>query len=114
MLQIFEESLDESIAEKVGWLSYCPTPWESASNDVQQRRVNFQLSNQISLFGTKVTSIQQKTVKGKGNGHALTVDEDWALHDVPYGENFQVSLSLSFFFFVKFVLAITWSYEVQF
>ena len=92
MLQIFEESLDESIAEKVGWLSYCSMPWESTSNDVQQRHVNFKLSNQISLFGTKVTSIQQKTVKLKGNGHALTIDEDWSLHDVPYGENFQVSL----------------------
>jgi hypothetical protein len=94
MVRIFEKNLDERIAEKVGWLAYSPSSWEIAGDDVQERCLSFHLSNQIALFGAKVTCIQQKTAKEYG--HSLIVEEDWTLHDVPtVGEYFQVSLSLS-------------------
>jgi hypothetical protein len=95
IIQIYEkENLHERIAENVGWLCYCPTPWESMGADVQQRRVSFKLSNRISLFGTNVTCIQQKTVKR--SGHGVIVDEIWTLHDVPFGDNFQVYTLFTF------------------
>ena len=107
MTQVYEkENLDERIAESVGWLCFCPTPWESMGNDAQQRRVSFKLSNQISLFGTDVTCIQQKTIKR--NGHVVIVDEEWTLHDVPFGDNFQVFFS----FFTHYIrLTLMTSYK---
>ncbi|KAH6558940.1 hypothetical protein KP509_1Z037100 [Ceratopteris richardii] len=92
LLLIFEkEKLDEKIAERTGLLNYMPTPWESVGDDnVQQRRVTYKLSNQISLFGTNVTSIQQKMIKA--DRHALHLDEVLTLHDVPFGDNFQIQV----------------------
>lgn len=90
MTMIYEkEKLDEKIAEKAGWLNYDATPWECVGGDaVQQRRVTFKLSNQISLFETNVTCVQQKTKQA--DEHALFVDELLTLHDVPFGDNFQI------------------------
>ncbi|MCO5559948.1 hypothetical protein L7F22_013552 [Adiantum nelumboides] len=86
-----KENLDEKIAEKTGHLNYFPTPWESTGdNVVEQRRVTFKLSNQISLFGTNVTCIQQKTKQA--DGHAFYIDEVLTLHDVPFGDNFQIQV----------------------
>lgn len=100
MVRIFEKNLDERIAEKVGWLAYSPSSWEIAGDDVQERCLSFQLSNQIALFGAKVTCIQQKTAKEYG--HSLIVEEDWTLHDVPtVGEYFQVCLPLSLTFIIS-------------
>lgn len=90
MVQMYEkENLEEKIAEKAGWLEYCPTPWESMGEEgVQQRQISFKLSKQISLFGTNVTCIQQKT--HRNDGHACYVDEVLTLHDVPFGDYFQI------------------------
>ncbi|KAI5059333.1 hypothetical protein GOP47_0025652 [Adiantum capillus-veneris] len=92
LVLIYErEKLDEKIAEKTGHLNYFPTPWESMADDnVQQRRATFKLSNQISLFGTNVTCIQQKTKQA--DGHAVFLDEVLTLHDVPFGDNFQIQV----------------------
>ncbi|KAH7306526.1 hypothetical protein KP509_22G016900 [Ceratopteris richardii] len=92
LLSIFEnEKLEEKIAKKMGRLNYVPTAWESMGDDnVQQRRVSYKLSNQISLFGTTVTSIQQKTKLA--DGHTLYLDEVLTLHDVPFGDNFQIQV----------------------
>lgn len=94
LVSIYEkEKLEEKIAEKTGRLNYLPTPWESMGEDgVQQRRVTFKLSNQISLFGTNVTCIQQKTKQE--DGQSLHMDEVLTLHDVPFGDNFQIQVRI--------------------
>lgn len=89
MVQMYEEeNLDEKIAEKAGWLEYCPTPWEIVSEEgVRQRQISFRLSKQISLFETYVTCIQQKSQQNEGH---TCIDEMLTLHDVPFGDYFQI------------------------
>ena len=86
------ENLEGRVMRKMGRLNYFATPWESLDEDktTEQRRVSYKLSNRISLFATNVTCIQQKNVRD--DGHALFIDEVLTLHDVPFGDNFQVHL----------------------
>lgn len=89
MLIYVKENLDEKIAEKTGHLNYSTTPWEPIAGDaVQQRCIMYKLSNRIALFGTNVTCIQQKTKQE--DGQALFIDEVLTLHEVPFGDYFQI------------------------
>lgn len=90
-MSLFEQGgLEEAMAEKMGYLNYVSTPWErlEGQNGVQRRHTSYHLNRQISQFGSKVSCIQQRTMSDSMKSCVL--DEVITLHDVPFGDHFQV------------------------
>lgn len=103
-MSLFEKGrLEEVVAEKMGYINFVSTPWErlEGQNNVQRRQVSYHLNRQISQFGSKVSCIQQKTMLD--NMKLYILDEVLTLHDVPFGDHFQV---LIVYFTSKFILCI--------
>ena len=88
--------LEEVVAEKVGYMNYVSASWDRLDSQpgVQRRQVSYQLNRQINQFGSKVSCIQQKTVSDDLDSCVL--DEVLTLHDVPFGDHFQVTTSSPF------------------
>lgn len=92
-MSLFEQGgLEEAMAEKMGYLNYVSTPWErlEGQNGVQRRHTSYHLNRQISQFGSKVSCIQQRTMSDSMKSCVL--DEVITLHDVPFGDHFQVQV----------------------
>ncbi|KAG0631154.1 hypothetical protein M758_1G231500 [Ceratodon purpureus] len=97
VMTLFEKGgLEEVVAEKMGYVNYVSTPWErldshhGPQNNVLRRQISYHLNRQISQFGSKVSCIQQKTISE--NMKSCVVDEVLTLHDVPFGDHFQVQV----------------------
>ena len=82
--------LDLSIHETLGLMNYTVTPWEHVEEKIgaHRRQASYSLNRQISQFGTKVTCVQQQTVSD--DLKKLVTNEILTLHDVPFGEYFEV------------------------
>lgn len=90
-MSLFEKGgLEEAVAEKMGYINYVSTPWErlEGQNGVQRRHTSYHLNRQISQVGSKVSCIQQKTTSDSMKFYVL--DEVITLHDVSFGDHFQV------------------------
>lgn len=61
---------------------------------VTRRQVSYTLNRQQCRFGSAVTSIQQKTISD--DTKTGLIEEVMTLHDVPFGDHFQV-LGISLF-----------------
>lgn len=87
---LHNEKLDAAVNEKLGLMEYKSTPWEQIDEKpgVQRRQLSYSLNRQISQFGSKVSCIQQETVSD--DNKKLVIDEILTLHDVPFGDHFQV------------------------
>lgn len=73
-----------------GCLNYHTTPWERLADkpNVERRQVSYKYCPRLCRFGSTVTCSQQKTV---GDDKKLAVVEEiLTLHDVPFGDHFQV------------------------
>ncbi|CAM6037416.1 unnamed protein product [Sphagnum compactum] len=91
LLLLFQrQKLDEIVSEKLGWVNYKATPWERVEDkpESQRRQLSYSLNRQISQCGSKVSCVQQKTVAA--DMMSCTIEEIMTLHDVPFGEHFQV------------------------
>lgn len=98
-----DDKMDKSVNEKLGIVNYNSTPWElvEKKSGVQRRQISYNLNKNLSQFGSKVSCIQQQSASD--DKKKLTIDEILTLHDVPFGDHFQVSpLSL----LVPFVVVI--------
>jgi hypothetical protein len=88
------------------------TPWEHVEERIgaHRRRASYSLNRQISQFGTKVTCIQQQTVSD--DLKKLVTNEILTLHDVPFGEYFEVFVLIAshvgFFIKDKKVVQMSW------
>ncbi len=93
MLLFQRQKLDEIVSEKLEWVNYKATPWERVEDkpESQRRQLSYSLNRQISQCGSKVSCVQQKTVAA--DMMSCTIEEIMTLHDVPFGEHFQVCLS---------------------
>jgi len=97
VMTLFERGgLEQTVAEKMGYVDYVSSPWErldsqhGAQNNVLRRQISYHLNRQISQFGSKVSCVQQKT--SSENMKSCVVDEVLTLHDVPFGDHFQVQV----------------------
>ncbi|KAG0621016.1 hypothetical protein M758_4G261700 [Ceratodon purpureus] len=93
VMTLFDKGpLEEVVAEKVGYMNYVSASWDRLDSQpgVQRRQVSYQLNRQINQFGSKVSCIQQKTVSDDLDSCVL--DEVLTLHDVPFGDHFQVQV----------------------
>lgn len=86
-----DDRMDKSVNEKLGIVNYSSTPWElvEKKSGVQRREISYNLNKKLSQFGSKVSCIQQQTASD--DKKKLTIDEILTLHDVPFGDHFQVS-----------------------
>lgn len=86
-----DAKMDKSVNEKLGIVNYNSTPWElvEKKSGVQRRQISYNLNKKLSQFGSKVSCIQQQTASD--DKKKLTIDEILTLHDVPFGDHFQVS-----------------------
>lgn len=82
--------LEEVVTEKMGYMNYVSASWDRLDGQpgVQRRQISYQLNRQITQFGSKVSCIQQKTISD--NLESCVLDEVLTLHDVPFGDHFQV------------------------
>ncbi|EFJ15178.1 hypothetical protein SELMODRAFT_118690 [Selaginella moellendorffii] len=88
MVLLYEkENLEEKVMEKLGCMNYTVSPWENEGPG-QRRQVNYRLNRQMCQFGSIVSGVQQKVVSS--NHLTASVDEILTLHDVPFGDNFQI------------------------
>jgi len=94
VLSVFQnKDLDERVHEKLGLVDYKSTVWESVEQKpgVQRRQESYTLNRQISQFGSKVSCIQQITVTSE-DAKKIVIDDMLTLHDVPFGDHFQVQV----------------------
>ena len=86
-----DERMDKSVNEKLGIVNYSSTPWElvEKKSGVKRRQISYNLNKKLSQFGSKVSCIQQQT--SSDDKKKLTIDEILTLHDVPFGDHFQVN-----------------------
>lgn len=87
-----DERMDKSVNEKLGIVNYSSTPWElvEKKSGVKRRQISYNLNKKLSQFGSKVSCIQQQT--SSDDKKKLTIDEILTLHDVPFGDHFQVNI----------------------
>jgi hypothetical protein len=96
VLSVFKnKDLDERVHEKLGLIDYKSTGWENVDQKpgVQRRQESYTLNRQISQFGSKVSCIQQITVTSE-DAKKIVIDDMLTLHDVPFGDHFQVISSM--------------------
>ncbi|CAK9278846.1 unnamed protein product [Sphagnum jensenii] len=94
VLSVFKnKDLDERVHEKLGLIDYKSTGWENVEQKpgVQRRQESYTLNRQISQFGSKVSCIQQITVTSE-DAKKIVIDDMLTLHDVPFGDHFQVQV----------------------
>lgn len=84
--------MERKIMEKSGCLNYASTTWESKKPGIYERRVSYKYNHTVSVFGGGVTCSQQKSPAPNDEGWIL--NDIVALHDVPFGDHFRVSLLL--------------------
>lgn len=84
--------MERKIMEKSGCLNYASTTWESKKPGIYERRVSYKYNHTVSVFGGGVTCSQQKSTAPNDEGWIL--NDIVALHDVPFGDNFRVTLLL--------------------
>lgn len=88
---IFVDDQKEHIVnEKLGLSNYESSPWEvvDGKTGIQRRHRSYKLNRLITQFGSKISSIQQKTLSP--DSKKLIINEILTLHDVPFGDHFQV------------------------
>ncbi|KAF8408305.1 hypothetical protein HHK36_007453 [Tetracentron sinense] len=87
LMEMFDGgNLEHKVMGKFGCLNYVTTEWEAVRHDVYERHLCYKFNRHVSIFGGEVTTAQQKTPIAKG----WILDEVMALHDVPFGDHFQV------------------------
>eukprot|EP00897_Mesotaenium_endlicherianum_P005083 jgi/Mesen1/4602/ME000232S03854 len=89
------QELMEKVAEVSGQLNWTASPWDAASQSdgrggttLWHREVTYTLTRQTSSFGTAVTATQQKSKSPSGDWARM--EELITMHDVPFGDSFQV------------------------
>lgn len=85
--------MERKIMEKSGCLNYASTTWESKKPGIYERRVSYKYNHTVSVFGGGVTCSQQKSTAPNDEGWIL--NDIVALHDVPFGDHFRVSVKSS-------------------
>lgn len=97
--------MERKIMEKSGCLNYASTTWESKKPGVYERRLSYKYNHYVSVFGGGVTCSQQKSPAPNNEGWIL--NEIVALHDVPFGDHFRVSLLLPMLLYtVRFIASL--------
>jgi len=94
VLSVYQnKDLDERVHEKLGLIDYKSTGWESVEQKpgVQRRQESYTLNRLISQFGSKVSCIKQITVTSE-DVKKIVIDDMLTLHDVPFGDHFQVQV----------------------
>ncbi|KAL6524530.1 hypothetical protein OROHE_016201 [Orobanche hederae] len=86
--------LEHKVMSKSGCLNYMTTSWEPVTSSLQERRVSYKFSRQISIFGGEVTCTQQKSPLPDDGG--WVVNEIMTLHNVPFGDHFRVQFRYRF------------------
>ena len=86
---------ESSVNEKLGLSNYEGSPWEVADGKtgIQLRHRSYRLNRLITQFGSKISCIQQKSISS--DSKKLIINEILTLHDVPFGDHFQVRSSPS-------------------
>eukprot|EP00243_Klebsormidium_subtile_P009876 TRINITY_DN5089_c0_g2_i1.p1 TRINITY_DN5089_c0_g2~~TRINITY_DN5089_c0_g2_i1.p1 ORF type:complete len:191 (-),score=69.10 TRINITY_DN5089_c0_g2_i1:336-875(-) len=91
LCRMFEEDrLDERVAAARGLVNYEHTPWEQIEDRTPptfRREVSYSYPRRVCPFGSRVTSLCQLT---KVNDEHTIIEEISTLHDVPFGNLFQV------------------------
>ncbi|KAL3687800.1 hypothetical protein R1sor_014109 [Riccia sorocarpa] len=84
--------LHKHVMQLFGVTNYKSSHWEMVGDDpeVKRRQVSYTLNRQQCRFGSAVTSIQQKTLSD--DSHKALLEEVLTLHDVPFGDHFQVQV----------------------
>lgn len=93
---IVDDKKDHAISENLGLSNYESSLWEpvdSKNPSVQRRHRRYRLNRLITQFGSNISSIQQKTLSS--DSKKLIINEILTLHDVPFGDHFQVRLHTS-------------------
>lgn len=87
---VVDDEKDRHVNEKLGLSTYESSPWEVVDGmiGIQRRHLSYRLNRLITQFGSKISSIQQKTLST--DSKKLIINEILTLHDVPFGEHFQV------------------------
>lgn len=87
---VVDDQKDRHVSEKLGLSKYESSPWEVVDGKIgiQRRHRSYRLNRLITQFGSTISSIQQKTVST--DSKKLIINEILTLHDVPFGEHFQV------------------------
>ncbi|PKA51802.1 C2 and GRAM domain-containing protein [Apostasia shenzhenica] len=91
IMEMFEGgSLEHTVSEKVGFINYSASPWESVGSDIQQRQVHHKLDKCISRHGGEVTSTQQRSPIPDKRG--WLIEEVMTLQGVLLGDHFTLHL----------------------
>jgi hypothetical protein len=92
-----DDEKERSVNKKLGLSNYESTPWEvvDGKTGTYRRSCSYRLNRLITQFGSKISCIQQKTIST--NSKKLIINEILTLHDVPFGDHFQVSSSPPFY-----------------
>lgn len=94
LMQMFKGgNLEHKVMSKSGCLSYVTTPWEPIDTDIFERHISYKFHRSVSVFGGEVTCTQRKFPLSTNKGWILT--EIMTLHNVPFGNHFRVSISIS-------------------
>lgn len=94
----FTDDLKErTVNEKLGLSNYENSPWEvvDGKTGIERRHRSYRLNRLITQFGSKISCIQQKTISI--DSKKLIINEILTLHDVPFGDHFQVCSSRRFY-----------------
>ena len=78
------------VAESLGMTNFQASAWEATEEEGGgkfQRVVKYELNRQTCAFGSTVTAIQQRW----SSEDVALIEEVITLHDVPFGDSFQVS-----------------------
>lgn len=95
---ILDEKMDRAISEKLGLSDYESSPWEivdkKAQLEIRRRHRSYKLNRLITQFGSKISCVQQKSLSV--NSKKLVINEILTLHDVPFGDHFQIQTRMEF------------------
>ncbi|KAK8936684.1 C2 and GRAM domain-containing protein [Platanthera zijinensis] len=91
LMELFEGgSLEQKVMERVGYVNYSVSPWESVRSDVHQRQVNYKFDKSISRHGGEVTITQQRSPLLDKNGWVIS--EVMTLQGVLLGDYYTLHL----------------------
>ncbi|KAG0620711.1 hypothetical protein M758_4G237500 [Ceratodon purpureus] len=92
---VFEDVKKGSLLhEKLGLSNYESAPWEvvDGKNEVQRRHISYRLKHPIAKFGSRISSIQQKTMSA--DFKKLAIIDYLTLDDMPYNHDLQIQVRM--------------------
>ncbi|KAF9589734.1 hypothetical protein IFM89_028643 [Coptis chinensis] len=82
--------LDSKVMEKVGYLDYTHTSWESVKPDVYQRQIYYKFDKHISHYRGEATSTQQISPFYEGKG--WLIEEVLNIQGIPQSDHFTIHI----------------------